>query len=150
MKTDQKIDYYILSLSQKTASLLKIHDALTEEIKDGVFPMSNVDDFEYSKSSRGNSFGFSLKNFEKDKSFVKKERFNHFLRQINENLKGYLNDECALMLAGTGTDRADFRRISDYNNLISGEISGSYNSKNFNQLKQNVINTLKRTLQIKL
>ncbi len=145
MKTVQKVDYYILALSQKKASLLKLHDVSAEEIIDGIFPLNNVDDYEYSKSSRGNSFGYSLKNFEKDKSIVKKERFNHFLRSVNEKLKGYLNNECALLLAGTEQDRNEFKRISDYNNLISGEISGSYNSNNLSQLKQNVFDSLKRS-----
>ena len=145
MKTVENVDYYILALSQKKASLLKIHDVSASEIMDSVFPMINTDTYEYSKSSRGNSFGYSLKGFEKDKSVVKKERFNHFLRSVNEKLKGYLNNECALLLAGTEQDRNEFKRISDYNSLISGEISGSYNSNNLSQLKQNAVDTLKRT-----
>lgn len=146
MKTEVNIDYYVLSLSQKKVSLLKLHDTATEEIRDGVFPMTMVDEFEYSKSSRGNSFGYALKGFEKDKSFVKKERFMHFLRTVNEKLKRYLTDDSALLLAGTVEDRNNFRKVSDYNSLISGEISGSFNSSNLGLLKQSVSKILPRTL----
>jgi hypothetical protein len=64
---------------------------------------------------------------------------------VNENLKNYLNDDTALMLAGTTRDREDFKRISNFNSLIGGEISGSYNSRNLSQLKQSIVNTLKKT-----
>lgn len=136
MNTDQKINYYILSLSQKKVSLLKVHDAAGEEINDGLFPMYFTDDHEYTKSSRGNSFGYSLKNFEKDKSIVKKQRFNQFLHSVNDNLKKYLTSDCAILLAGTDTDRADFKKIFQFNGLIAGEVSGSFSSYNINKLKQ--------------
>jgi hypothetical protein len=142
MSTHEKIDYYILSLSQKKVSLLKMHDASSDEINDGVFPMLQKDDHEYAKSSRGNSFGYSLKNFEKDKSVVKKQRFNQFLREVDENLKAYITNDCALLLAGTDKDRSDFKKVSHFNNLIAGEVSGSFSSYNMNELKQTALKFL--------
>ena len=145
MNSLENLDYYILSLNQKKVSLFKLHDTDTEEVRDGVFPMLFSDDREYSKSSRGTSYGYSLKNFEKDKSIVKKERFMQFLRAVNEELSRYLNNESALLLAGTREDRATFRKVSVYNDLISGEISGSFNSNNINQLKLSALNKIKKT-----
>lgn len=145
MKTQENIDYYILSLNQKKISLLKLHDTATEEIQDGFFPITMVEEYEYAKSSRGNSFGYALKGFEKDKSVIKKERFMHFLRSVNEKLKPYLTDDSALLLAGTDEDRNYFKKVSDYNNLISGEISGSFNSGNLSLLKQSISKILPKT-----
>lgn len=145
MNSLENLDYYILSLNQKKVSLFKLHDTATEEVLDGVFPMSFLDDREYSKSSLGTSFGYALKNFEKDKSVVKKERFTQFLRAVNEELGRYINNESALLLAGTREDRAAFRKVSVYNDLISGEISGSFNSNNINQLKLSALNKIKKT-----
>lgn len=139
----QHIDYYILSLGRKKVFLYKLHDTATEEIRDGIFPMSFLDDYEYAKSSRGTSFGYALKNFEKDKSIVRKERFLRFLKEVNEKLRRYLNDESALLLTGTDEDRTDFKRVSDHNHLLVGEISGSFNTSNLGQLKQSVKNVLK-------
>lgn len=109
-----------------------------EEISDDVFPMIFDDDHEYAKSSRGNSYGYALKNFEKDKSFVKKERFTQFLRLVNEKLKDYLHDDNALMLAGTNEDCAAFKRVSPFTQMVIGEISGSFNANMVGQLKQSV------------
>jgi len=145
MNTQEHVDYYILILNRKKVSLFRLHDTATEEIRDGVFPMSFIDDYEYSKSSRGTSFGYSLKNFEKDKSIVKKERFKYFLREVSEKLSRYLNNDSALLLIGTDQDRADFKRVSVYNDLIAGEISGSFNSINLGQLKQSISTALKNT-----
>lgn len=146
MKRQENFDYYILSLNRKKVSLFRLRDTATEEIQDGVFPMSFSDEYEYAKSSRGNSYGYALKNFEKDKSIVKKERFTQFLRAVNEELGRYLNSESALLVAGTREDRVAFRKISVYNDLISGEISGSFNSNNLNQLKQSVQESLRSSL----
>lgn len=146
MKTEGNIDCYILSLSQKRAALFRFHGTTTEEIQDEVFPMMTVDEYEYAKSSRGTSYGYALKGFEKDKSFVKKERFLHFLRTVNEKLKPYLTDVSALILAGTNEDRNTFRKVSDYNSMIRSEISGSFNSSNLSQLKQSISKALAKTL----
>lgn len=147
MSAVEHVDYYILSLTQKKVSLFKLHDTVTEELCDGIFPMTFADDYEYSKSSRGTSFGYALKNFEKDKSMVRKERFTQFLRSVNEELGRYLNSESALLLAGTREDRTAFRRVSVYNDLISGEISGSFNANNLNQLKLSAANALKKKIK---
>jgi hypothetical protein len=145
MNNQEHIDYYILSISQKKVSLFKLHDTATEEIRDGVFPMSFLDDYEYARSSRGSSFGYTLKNFEKDKSIVKKERFMHFLKEVNERLRRYLDNDCALLLIGPDEDRASFKRVSIYNDLIAGEISGSLNSIDLTQLRRSIATTLKNT-----
>lgn len=132
------VDYYILSLNKKKISLYRLHDASTDEILDGIFPMTLMDEYEYAKSRSDTSFGYASKNFEKNKPVIKKERFIHFLKEVNDKLKRYLNEESALLLVGTAEDRADFKRISSYNDLITGEISGSFNSPSPSLLKKTI------------
>jgi hypothetical protein len=136
MRIKKNFNHYVLLVSKKAISLVKWQDQTLNEVRDGVFPVSFKDDYEYSRSSRGTSFGYALKNFEKDKSIIKKERFKQFLRDVNKKLKGYLNPDSTLFLVGTDHDRSDFKRISDYNNCIGGEISGSYNASRLPQLKK--------------
>src|ERR1041384_4873584 len=88
MDNQENLDYYILSLSRKKVSLFKLHETATEEIRDGIFPMSFSDDHEYGKANGSNH---RLKNFEKDKAKVEKERFRQFLRSVNEELGRYLD-----------------------------------------------------------
>jgi hypothetical protein len=138
MNSQGNLDYYILSLSKKKVSLFKLHDTATEEIQDGIFPMFFSEEDEYAESRRSASYGSAIKNFEKEKSMVKKEKFTQFLRSVNEELGRYLDGESALLLAGTREDRGAFKRVSVYNDLIGGEISGSFNSSNINQLKHSI------------
>lgn len=132
------MNQYILLLSKKAVSLVEMANHELKEVRDGVFPMTFQDDYEYARSSRGNSFGFALKSFEKDKSISRKERFSHFLREVNKNLKNHLGADSSLVLTGTDQDRANFKRISDFNNLIINELAGSYSTKRLSQLKQSL------------
>jgi len=134
------MDQYVLLLSRKVVSLLKVSDTQLKEVHDGIFPIDFKDDYEYSKPSRGNSFGNSLKSFEKDKSISKKQRFTHFLSEVNKNLKNYLSSNSTLMLVGTDQDRAIFKGVSDYIHLITGELAGSYSTSRLSQLKQALSN----------
>ena len=129
------MNHYILLLSKKEVSLLTFRNHELDEIRDGVFPMTFEDDYEYARASRGNSFGFSLKGFEKDKSITRKQRYQHFLNEVNKKLKHYLTPESNLFIAGTDQDRATFRHISDYNHLVAHEFSGGYQVKRLNKLK---------------
>ena len=137
------MDNYILLISKKTVSLLTLHNNQIDEIRDGVFPMIYKDDYEYARTYRGNSFGYSLKSFEKDKSISKKERFSRFLAEVNKNLKSYLNrNNEGLFIAGTDQDRSSFKRVFDYNHLIQHELTGSFSAKRLSQVKQAITDIL--------
>lgn len=133
---------YILLLSKKNVSLLKMNNNELKEVHDKNFPKVFQDDYEYARSSRGTSFGYSLKGFEKDKSISKKERFSHFLKEVNKNLKSYLRGNSTLTLTGTDQDRNEFKRVSDYNHLITNELAGSFSPKRLSQIKQSLSGTL--------
>lgn len=69
----------VLAVSRKQISLYLYRYDSIEEIKDDHFPFVYTEEYEYAKPSRGTSFGGSLKGFEKDKSVMQKNRFEHFL-----------------------------------------------------------------------
>lgn len=138
MQASKNMERYILLLNKKQISLLKWENRNMREIRDGIFPVAITDDYEYSKPSLGTSYGYAMKSFEKDKSSVEKERFLKFLHAVNKNLKSYLKTNCILFLVGTAKARTDFKRISDYNHLIGGEISGSFSADRLAQLKQSL------------
>lgn len=136
------MENYVLLLSKKAVSLLTFQNKTLKVINDGIFPMDFTDDYEYARTSRGNSYGYSLKSFEKDKSISRKDRFNHFLSEVNKNLKHYLTADCSLVIAGTDQDRASFKHVSDFNHLIVHEIPGSYSTSRLSQLKQSITQVL--------
>lgn len=136
MKTNGKKhpEYLILSLSRKKISLLKVVDSHPVEIEDEMFPMIYHEDYEYSKSALGSSFGYSLKAFEKDKSVLTEVRFISFLRSADERLKGYLKNGIPLILAGVKKELADFKTLTHHKDWIVGEVAGSYSTYNRNDL----------------
>ena len=142
MNSSGLLNRWVLIINKKKIELVKWENQKMLVIRDGVFPIPFKDEYEYSKSSRGTSFGFALKNYEKDKSIVKKERFSHLLRLTNEKIKAYLEKDSVLYLAGTDNDRSAFKRISNYNHLIEGEVSGSYSSNHLSQLHKSLISVL--------
>ena len=136
------METYIALINKKGVSLLTFQNNEIKEIQDGIFPMTFQDDYEYSRSSLGNSFGYSMKGFEKDKSISKKERFAHFLHEVNKNLKRYLTTDSNLIISGAEQERASFKHVSDFNHLILHELEGGYSSKRLTQLKQSIKNLL--------
>ena len=127
-------EYLILSLNRTKISLFKVVDSHATEIVDETFPMIYREEYEYSKSARGTSYGFSLKGFEKDKSVLTEIRFITFLRSADERLKLYLKNGIPLILAGVKKELADFETITHHKDHLAGEVAGSYSNYNRNDL----------------
>ena len=77
LKVKQDDLYFILSISRKRIFLISISGGQPSEVKDGGFPMTFSDDYEYARSVIGTSFGYSSKGYEKDKSILKEKRREH-------------------------------------------------------------------------
>jgi hypothetical protein len=129
-------EYLILSLSRKKISLIRVVDSRPIEIEDDAFPMIYSEEYEYSKSSAGTSFGFALKGFEKDKSVLTEVRFLTFLRGADERLRPYLKKDVPLVIAGVKKELGDFETITHHKDRITGLVPGSYSSYNRNDLVQ--------------
>jgi len=131
--TKQEELYFIVSLCKDRISLMSVSGAQLTDIKDTNFPMVYLDDFEYSRSVIGTSFGYSSKGFEKDKSALKKTRFTSFLQTADKHLNDYIGTH-PLILAGIDRHLSDFRRITRHSKNIIGEVKGSYTDYNRQRL----------------
>lgn len=127
-------EYLILTLTRKKISLIRVVNSHPIEIDDDAFPMTYSEEYEYSKSSPGTSFGYALKGFEKDKSVITESRFITFLHAADERLKAYLGQDVPIVLAGVKKELVDFEKLSKYRDRIVGEVPGSYSSYNRNDL----------------
>jgi hypothetical protein len=129
-------EYLILSLTRKKISLIRVVDSHPIEINDEAFPMTYSEEYEYSKSSAGTSFGYALKGFEKDKSVVTESRFITFLREANVRLRPYLKKDVPLIIAGVKKELGDFETITNQKDRITSRVHGSYSTYNRNDLVQ--------------
>jgi hypothetical protein len=127
-------EFLILTLSRKKISLIRVANSHPIEIDDPAFPMTYSEEYEYSKSSAGTSFGYSLKGFEKDKSVLTEVRFMTFLRGVDERLKPYLKKDVPLVIAGVKKELGDFEKITHHKDRIVGSVHGSYSTYNRSEL----------------
>jgi len=128
--------YFVLALGKKNTRLYSAQGEQFIEIKDGHFPMEYEDEYEYEQASRGSSFGYARKGFEKDKSVVTKNRIQSFFKECGSHLTSYLNKSNApLIIAGTKPMLTEFKSLSTVENVISGEVIGSFKPEKFFDLK---------------
>lgn len=94
--------YHILSMSKHSIHLFVAQAEAMHEIRDGYFPRTIRDMYEYARPSRANSYSGTLKAFEKDKSMLSEVRVFSHLKKAAENLSKYLGDHHAeIVLAGS-------------------------------------------------
>ena len=126
-----QLDYWVLCLNERALRLFKGKGMEIVEVKDNTFPTEFVDDFAEPKSSRGNSFGYSLKGV-KDKSLIKEERFTAFLRIIDKKLQSYLdlNLKSKLILSGVKKNINYFEKISEHRDKVIAKVDGNHDYEN--------------------
>ncbi|MGZ4034175.1 MAG: baeRF3 domain-containing protein [Bacteroidia bacterium] len=121
------IEYCVLSISKKHIRLFKGKGEELREIKNENFPINYEESYEYSRSARGNSFGNTLKDFEKDKSVLQEIRLVDFLRTADHLLDKYVNSKVPLIISGGKKEIADYLQITKYKKRIIGKVMGNYN-----------------------
>jgi len=89
-RIQQEKAYYVLSMSKQAIHLFAAKADVVQEIRDGYFPRKYHDAYEYARPSRGNSFGNSLKSFEKDKDILSDLRMGAYLKRADDKLSAYL------------------------------------------------------------
>lgn len=130
------IDYCVLSISKKHIRLFMASGEEFHEINNDDFPLDYEDIHEYSKPSRGTSFGNSaLKEFELDKSVLQEIRLKEFLRTTDDVLKRYINTDIPLLVSGSKKEISDYLEVTQYKKRIIGKITGNYNFDGDMQLK---------------
>lgn len=136
-------EYFLLNMNTREAHLFKGRGSSFSEIKNKDFPAVFVDDYEYEKPSLGNSFGHTLKQFEKDKSIGKEQRMEAFYHEVDKKLEKYLHTETPLVIAGVEKDLGYFEKRTVNKEIISGKVTGSYDGYNSDELRSRVWNKMK-------
>lgn len=121
------VDYFVLSISKKHIHLFKGKGEEFREVKNKDFPLNYEETYEYSRSSRGTSFGNALKSFEKDKSVLQEVRVIDFLRTADHHLDKYIDGEIYLVVSGGKKEIADYIQITKHKKQIIGKVVGNYN-----------------------
>ena len=118
--------YYLLTISKNRVRLFKGAGRDLHEIINNDFPKHYTEEYEYARPSIGTSFSPRLKEFERDKSIVKKTRMIAFFRQADETLNRYLKADTPLLVAGVGEELTNFEQISHHVKNVAGRIPGNY------------------------
>ncbi|MTI26622.1 hypothetical protein [Fulvivirga kasyanovii] len=122
--------YKVLLLTSNKIRLFTVAGDVLEEVNDSHFPMTYDEEYEYSKLVMGNSYGYTMKGFEKDRAAMQQSRINTFFNEADEMLKNYADDvNQNVVLAGTEEVLANYERSSG-GALVVGEVTGSYNDYN--------------------
>jgi hypothetical protein len=132
------VSYYLLDVSRKEIHLYRgLMDHL-EEIREGIFPKTITEEYEYSKPTRGRSeTGYAdLKGFEKDKSILQQIRIKNIFQQADKVLSKYLvSDSIPLLLCGPEKDVSIFKSVSDHTDNIVTPIIDSYKGASIRDLE---------------
>ena len=128
----QKINphYYYLSINSKKIRLFSGEGQRLNEINDELFPYLAEDDYLYEKPARGNSFGNSLKNPEKDKSVLQEIRLTAHLKKVDSFMKKYLNNREPLFISGVKKETGYFLKITANKKSLAGIIHGNFSEGN--------------------
>ncbi len=122
--------YYVLQLTKDEAHLFLIETgAEAKEVTNTYFPMKNEQEYEYSRSSLGTSYGFVGKGFEKDKSILNKTRQEPFYKEVAHNVMPYTKAG-DLLIGGAKNILSGFDTFRDRRLRIKGRITGNFKEQN--------------------
>jgi len=136
-------EYYVLALSQNMIHLFKANGQQLVEIKDGYFPVTYIDDYEYAKPSPGQSFSPALKSTENDKSFNEQMRLSAFFKKVDDKLTNHLGIQSVLVLTGVKKELASFQKVSTHKKNIIAKVPGNY-THNFHELGELTFKEVKK------
>jgi len=119
-------EFLVLAMSRKNIRLYKGHGAHIDEVKDGDFPFTYEETYEYMRPSLGSSFSENMvKSPEKDKSILAEIRMKDFIRHADSALGKYLNG-LPLIIAGDVKELSDYMEVSRHVNKVAGKVVGIY------------------------
>ncbi|HLT81750.1 MAG TPA: hypothetical protein VKZ86_12020 [Cyclobacteriaceae bacterium] len=123
--------YYVASIGKKQIRLYSARaDELTEITTDD-FPLTFEDEFEYARPAPAMG---PRQEMGKEKSTMIKVRTQSFFRDAISSIAQIMGTPLPLIVAGTVESIADFRQ-QDTDQLIRGEIVGSFDEYNFQELR---------------
>jgi hypothetical protein len=127
--------WLLVSLSNQEIRLFKGRWNKLSEIRDGVFPSENENEYEYSKPVRSTSFAGEahVKMFEKDKTEIETTRLTDFYKKTCHLLTRYMENNMPVVLTGAKKDVDVFERNYKLKAEIVGRVTGNY-EHSFNEL----------------
>lgn len=128
------ISYYVLLINDKEIKLFEGSGENLKIVNNKDFPAQFVDDYEYTHTSLGSSYGYSLKSVEKDKSIIKEKRFSTFIKQSDQKLSKYLSEITPLIISGNTKELSSFKKVTVNNKNVVGKINGNYSHENIQKL----------------
>ncbi len=120
------LNYYVLQINEKGIKFYKGNGTLLQEVSNENFPARFFDNYEYTHTSIGSSYGYSLKSTEKDKSVVKEQRLISNLKHIDQVISNYLSTGTPFIISGNSKNLGYFKKISANYEKIGGVIHGNY------------------------
>jgi hypothetical protein len=126
--------FYVLSITEKDLRLFRGNGEVLQEIHDKNFPVHIVEEYEYARPNIANSYGFGLKNTEKDKSIVEEERLIAEMKKADKKLGEYLKEDKPLLINGVTKELGYFMKISTHKKNIKGKVLGNYSYADSSEL----------------
>ncbi|MBK1439923.1 hypothetical protein JHJ32_08005 [Parapedobacter sp. ISTM3] len=120
--------YWVLHLANKGTSLFEGLLGNLREVQDGHFPTRHKDTLEYSRPSPGPGYAgdATARKTEHDQSYVKKLRYERFLKKTDTLLDTYITPQSGLIIAGVELNLSAFKRQTRHGVSIVGRINGNY------------------------
>jgi hypothetical protein len=135
--------YFVVNIGKDEIHLFRGAGESLTEVRDGGFPLSLVDDYEYEHASIGSSHGYALKGFEKDRREMSQERHDVYVKKAAHQVSSILQDKnCELIVVGPGRMASEFKSACAPRQ-VAGHINRSFNGRNFSSLASAVWNTIK-------
>jgi Bacterial archaeo-eukaryotic release factor family 3 len=124
---DHLSEFFVLALSKKTIRLFGGNAEALAEVTNADFPMNYEDDYEYTKPSRGTSYGNAIKSFERDKATLSEIRQKEFLSEADNQLTQYVKDSVPFIVVGATELISNFNQLTKHNSLKADTIVGNFN-----------------------
>lgn len=120
--------YLVLQLSEHAIQVFDGQFDQLTEVHDEHFPMHYVEEYQYSRPTRGSSYvgNAFVKGFERDKSQLEEIRMEQFFHKGDLLLSKYLTDGKMLIVAGTERDLGSFKQVTKHAAAIVGWLTGHY------------------------
>lgn len=139
--------YALLTISHKEVRLLKTSGEKPEEVKDKNFPFHFTEEYEYNRPVLGTSFGYSMKEFEKEKTMLQEKRQKAALKTLAGHLSPYIENGMSLLVAGTEKNVQNYLAVADPDLKPAGILHGSYDHHTPEELGQLVRPVLRTVLE---
>ena len=120
------IDYQLLLLNEDQVRFFRGKGTNIREYKDEQFPAYfDKNEYEYQKANFVNPATNSIQGTI-EKANVEQKKINHFLAQVDEKLKSYLNSNIPLFIMGDRNIIGEYDGLTKHKNHIKGRITGNY------------------------